>query len=65
MEILSRPQKAGTSLIIFIDEMQYVAEEELAALIMVLHRCAQRKLPVALVGMGLPQLRGTHLTLLR
>ena len=29
-------QKAGTALIIFIDEMQYVAEEELAALIMVL-----------------------------
>jgi hypothetical protein len=51
-------QKAGTALIIFIDEMQYVAEEELAALIMVLHRCAQRKLPVALVGAGLPQLRG-------
>ena len=51
-------QKAGTALIIFIDEMQYVAEEELAALIMVLHRCAQRKLSVALVGAGLPQLRG-------
>jgi hypothetical protein len=51
-------QKAGTALIIFIDEMQYVAEEELAALIMVLHRCAQRKLPIALVGAGLPQLRG-------
>lgn len=51
-------QKAGTALIIFIDEMQYVVEQELAALIMVLHRCAQRKLPVALVGAGLPQLRG-------
>ena len=51
-------QKAGTALIIFIDEMQHVAEEELAALIMVLHRCTQRKLPVALVGAGLPQLRG-------
>jgi len=51
-------QKAGTALIIFIDEMQYVAEDELAALIMALHRCAQRKLPIALVGAGLPQLRG-------
>jgi len=51
-------QKAGTALIIFIDEMQYVAEEQLAALIMALHRCAQRKLPIALVGAGLPQLRG-------
>ena len=45
-------QKAGTALSIFIDEMQYVAEEELAALIMALHRCVQRKLPIALVGAG-------------
>ncbi len=51
-------QKAATALIIFIDEIQYVKEDELAALIMALHRCAQRKLPVALVGAGLPQLRG-------
>src|SRR6185437_15771458 len=51
-------QKAGTALIIFVDEMQYVAVDELAALIMALHRCAQRKLPIALVGAGLPQLRG-------
>jgi hypothetical protein len=41
----------------FIDEMQYVEEDELAALIMALHRCIQRKLPIALVGAGLPQLR--------
>jgi hypothetical protein len=51
-------QKAGTALVMFIDELQYVEEDELAALIMALHRCAQRKLPVALVGAGLPQLRG-------
>ena len=51
-------QKAETALIMFIDEMQYVAEDELAALIMPLHRCIQRKLPIALVGAGLPQLRG-------
>ncbi len=43
---------------IFIDEMQYVKEAELAALITALHRCAQRKLPVTLVGAGLPQLPG-------
>jgi hypothetical protein len=51
-------QKAGTAVILFIDELQYVKEEELAALITGLHRTAQRKLPVALVGAGLPQLRG-------
>ena len=42
----------------FIDEMQYVAETELAALITALHRTAQRQLPVVLLGAGLPQLRG-------
>jgi hypothetical protein len=51
-------QKADTALIIFIDELQYVEEKELAALITALHRTAQRRLPVVLVGAGLPQLRG-------
>ncbi len=51
-------QSAGTALIIFIDELQYVAEMELAALITALHRAAQRRLPITLVGAGLPQLRG-------
>ncbi|MBI5363846.1 MAG: ATP-binding protein [Planctomycetes bacterium] len=49
---------AGTALAIFIDELQYVKEDELAALITALHRAAQRGLPVVLVGAGLPQLRG-------
>jgi hypothetical protein len=49
---------AETALILFIDELQYVEEEELEALIMALHRVSQRKLPVMLVGAGLPQLRG-------
>ncbi|OGA00629.1 MAG: AAA family ATPase [Betaproteobacteria bacterium RIFCSPLOWO2_02_FULL_62_17] len=51
-------QKAGTALVIFVDELQYVEENELAALITALHRAAQRRLPVVLVGAGLPQLRG-------
>jgi len=51
-------KSAETALVIFIDELQYVREEELAALITVLHRAAQRQLPVILVGAGLPQLRG-------
>lgn len=49
---------AGTALAIFVDELQYVSEDELAALITALHRAAQRNLPVVLVGAGLPQLRG-------
>lgn len=51
-------QKAGTALILFIDELQYVEEEQLAALITALHRAAQRQLPVMMVGAGLPQLPG-------
>jgi AAA ATPase-like protein len=49
---------AGTALAIFVDELQYIDEEELAALITALHRTAQRNLPVVLVGAGLPQLPG-------
>jgi AAA ATPase domain len=51
-------KEAGTALVIFVDELQYVEEEELAALITALHRTAQRSLPVVLVGAGLPQLPG-------
>lgn len=51
-------KKADTALAIFVDELQYVAEEELAALITALHRAAQRQLPIVLVGAGLPQLPG-------
>lgn len=51
-------KKAGTVLALFVDELQYVEEEELAALITALHRAAQRRLPIVLIGAGLPQLRG-------
>lgn len=51
-------EAGGTALALFIDELQYVAEEELASLITALHRAAQRRHPVVLVGAGLPQLRG-------
>lgn len=49
---------ARTALILFIDELQYVEEEQLAALITALHRVAQRQLPVIMIGAGLPQLPG-------
>jgi len=47
-----------TAVVLFLDELQYVKEEQLAALVMALHRCAQRQLPITLVGAGLPQLVG-------
>jgi AAA ATPase domain len=49
---------AKSAFILFIDELQYVKESELAALITALHSCTQQGLPVALVGAGLPQLVG-------
>jgi hypothetical protein len=49
---------AGTAVVIFIDELQYVEEPQLAALVSALHRCSQEGLPVTVVGAGLPQLRG-------
>ena len=49
-------QEKKTAVVLFIDELQYVPEAQLAALISALHACAQKQLPVALVGAGLPQL---------
>ncbi|MFV0645316.1 MAG: ATP-binding protein [Sphingomonadaceae bacterium] len=48
----------GTALVLFIDELQYVPERELAALITALHRARQNERPITLVGAGLPQLAG-------
>lgn len=57
LEAAGRTAKAAESaLILFVDELQYVEEEQLASLITALHRCAQQQVPVMLVGAGLPQL---------
>jgi hypothetical protein len=48
----------NTALVLCIDEIQYIEEEQFAALIMALHKCAQNQLPVILIGAGLPQLVG-------
>ncbi len=47
-----------TVVVLFIDELQYIPEEQLAALISALHRANQNQLPVTLVAAGLPQLLG-------
>ena len=47
-----------TAVAIIIDELQYLSEHEMSALIMAIHRIAQKRLPLALVGAGLPQLVG-------
>jgi hypothetical protein len=48
----------GVVVSIFIDELQYVAEEQLAALITALHSANQHRLPITLFAAGLPQLLG-------
>ena len=47
-----------TAIVLFLDELQYVPEEHLAALIMALHAANQTQLPVTMVAAGLPQLLG-------
>lgn len=47
-----------TAIIIVVDELQYVPEEQLAALITALHRISQRQLPITMIAAGLPQLLG-------
>lgn len=47
-----------TVIAIVIDELQYLSEQELSALIMAMHRIAQKSLPLTLIGAGLPQLVG-------
>lgn len=44
--------------ILVIDELQYIPEAQLAALITALHRTSQRQLPITMVAAGLPQLLG-------
>ncbi len=46
---------ADTSVAICVDEVQYLSEEDLRALIVALHRVAQKGLPLILFGAGLPQ----------
>ena len=48
---------AETVLSLFVDELQYVEEDELAAIITALHQAAIEQSPVAMIGAGLPQLR--------
>lgn len=59
LELIGEAAKAaGTAVGVFIDEMQYIADDELGALITALHRVNQSLLPVTMVGAGLPQLPG-------
>lgn len=46
----------STVAILFIDEIQYLQQKDLEALIIALHKISQRKLPFLFFGAGLPQI---------
>ena len=59
LQAVGEAARADSSCVaLLIDELQYVEEDQLAALITALHRTAQRQLPVTMIGAGLPQVRG-------
>lgn len=45
-------------ILVAVDEVQYLSQEELSAVIVAIHRTTQLNLPLVLVGAGLPQLPG-------
>jgi hypothetical protein len=51
-------RSAKSFVLLSIDELQYVEEQQLGALIMAMHQCSKRRLPVILIAAGLPQLVG-------
>jgi hypothetical protein len=56
---VGRAARAGdASVVILVDEIQYLTEEDLRALIMAFHMISQEGLPIVLFGAGLPQVAG-------
>ncbi|MDD2859626.1 MAG: ATP-binding protein [Acidiphilium sp.] len=45
----------GQTVVLLIDELQYLKQREMSALIMALHRINQDRLPILMFGAGLPQ----------
>lgn len=51
--------KIGYAICFFIDEIQYMKESEIEALVTAIHRCNQLRLPVMMFGAGLPKILKT------
>ena len=49
-------KKTGNMICFFIDEMQYLKQEELSALLTALHRLNQKQLPILIFAAGLPKI---------
>lgn len=56
--MIGEATRGETTVVFFIDELQYVAEIHFASLITALHKCMQNQLPAVLIGARLPQLVG-------
>lgn len=49
-------QDQGVGVVFLVDEIQFLRLPDLEALIVALHKCTRRSLPITLVGAGLPQI---------
>lgn len=58
LSVAEAAKSRGKAVAIIIDELQYLHSRELSAMIMAIHKIAQRQLPLVLIGAGLPQLVG-------
>ena len=59
LEAVGRAAKGRDTMVaLIIDEIQYLNERDMSALIMAMHRIAQEALPVVMIAAGLPQVVG-------
>lgn len=56
--IAEAAQERQTAVAILVDEIQYLSQKELGALIMAMHKMQQKQLPLVLLAAGLPVLPG-------
>jgi hypothetical protein len=56
--IAEAAQERQTAVAILVDEIQYLSQKELGALIMAMHKMQQKQLPLVLLAAGLPVLAG-------
>ncbi len=56
LELGAAAQEKGTGVLFLFDEIQFIDKTSFQALILALHKVGQRRLPITMVGAGLPQL---------
>lgn len=56
LAIAEAAKERSSAIAIFIDEVQYLSDKELAAIVVACHEIAQKNLPFYFVGAGLPQI---------